>query len=144
MKTYVHIFTAIAFFVRCLLLMSCSDPATETAKDKALQLLASGTWQISTVTFDDVDETSSFSGMTLNFKKGSYTSFQGGKVWPSSGLWEFTDDNATAFVREDDVLVTIKTLSQTSLQLTLHADKSIFNGGRVKSISGEYVFVFGR
>ena len=134
----------IILFASCIIISSCSESENETQKDKTLRLLSSGTWHISQATFDNVDETDSFTGMYLTFSKGTYASSNGEPVWSASGLWSFTNDNAKAIVRDDDVEVTIQSISQTKLTITLQMDKTVLTGGRLHSVNGEYVFEFSR
>jgi hypothetical protein len=127
-----------------VILFSCSGSGSEpeTAKDKTLKLLSSEQWHISTVKADDVDKTNSFTGFTLSFSKGTFTASNGDPVWPASGTWDFTNDDARAFIRDDDAVVTIESISSTSLKLTMEWSTDVLNGGRMNSVNGQYVFEF--
>jgi hypothetical protein len=127
----------------CLLIIgSCSKKDDPSAEEINKGLLSSGTWKISSVAVDGVDRASLFTGMTLQFQAGSYTTANGGAVWPASGNWSFIDANALSIKRSDDVTVTISTITETSLVLGLTWSKTTLGKGRVDSFSGQHVFTF--
>lgn len=100
----------------------------------------SKTWKIQTVNVNGVDQTNTFTGMTIQFSKANYTTTNGGVVWPS-GSWSFTDDTATSFLRSDGITVSI-VATETSLTLSMTWNKTTYGGGRVNSLAGPYVFKF--
>src|SRR5436190_15915809 len=71
--------------------LSSCDKKDPTPQQINTKLLKSKTWQVQSVTIDDVDKTSDFTGLTLQFQKSTYTTINGGVVWPSSGTWVFDD-----------------------------------------------------
>ncbi|AYB31882.1 hypothetical protein D4L85_15505 [Chryseolinea soli] len=92
-----------------------------------------------------MDKTSAFSGFTLTFAANTYTAHEGSPVWASSGTWAFADENAASFTRDDDVLVTIHSLTSTHLTLSLISSYPVFQaGGRAESTTGEFVFEFNK
>ena len=134
-----------AIFLFLVFMFSCSASEDESSQDKARKLLTSGTWQVASVTADDVDKTSAFAGFTVTFTANTYTAHQGTPVWASSGTWAFTNENAESFTRDDDVLVTIHSLTSTHLSVSLISSYPILEeGGRARSIDGEFVFEFNR
>jgi len=128
----------------CLMMSSCKKGSEETVQEKALKMLT-GVWHVSTVSVDNVDKTSLFTGLVLTIAPGTYTttSNQNNPVWPASGTWSFTDAKAVSFTRDDGVVVNITSLTNTSLTLTLQWNKTTL-GGRVSSVSGSNVFNFSK
>jgi hypothetical protein len=122
-------------------LFSCSASKDESAQDKMRKLLTSGTWNVASVTADGEDKTHAFAGFSLTFTANTYATHQGDPVWAASGTWAFTDDKATAFTRDGDVLVTIRSSTDTHLSLSFLSNYPILEqGGRAESIAGEFVF----
>lgn len=145
MKKYISILAAsIAVAVSCLILVSCSDSSNESAADKNKKLLTGGTWHIANVTADDVDKTGLFTGFTLTFSPATFSSKNGGPLWPASDTWSFTSKEAMAFVRGDDVEIDIISLTESKLKLTFHWNETTLMEGRVNSVMGEYIFEFNR
>ena len=133
------------FIVVCLLLLEgCSktSAAPPTSVEKNTQLLTSSTWKIQTVQTDGVDKTAAFAGMSLKFTNTGFTTVSGNVVWPASGTWSFTDATATSFTRDDGAVIAIKSINATSLQVSLTWSKTTLGGGRISSVSGQYVFTF--
>ncbi len=123
-------------------LTSCgsSDPKPST-QDQVKGKMVSGVWKIQSVTVDGVDKTSVYPGLTLQFTATTYTSANGKPVWATSGTWEFTSADATAFKRDDNIEVTVEA-TDTSLKLTLNWPTGTLGGGRVESVKGVNVFTF--
>jgi hypothetical protein len=84
-------------------------------QEEVTSLLTSTTWNISSVTVDGVDETGLYAGLTLRLTPTNYTSTNGVPVWPATGTWAFTTEEANAFQRSDGVLVEI--IPELSLEL---------------------------
>ena len=121
----------------------CKPGAEPTATAAMLQKIMAKTWVIKTETVDGTDETSLFSGMTLNFTATSYTTTNGGVMWPSNGTWQFTDETATAIKRNDGLMISIDEATETSLSLSFTWATTTFGqGGRVESVAGKHVFTF--
>ena len=114
-------------------------PATPTAQATVQAKLVSSTWKMQSVSVDGVDQTSVYKGLALNFTATSFTSTNGGVVWPASGTWSFTSTDATAIKRDDGIQVNM-VVTDTTLKLTLTWTKTTFNGGRVESVKGQNVF----
>jgi hypothetical protein len=131
---YLFLFAAfVLFFDSC---KKKEDPAPSNQS-----LLSSGTWKIKTVTVDGVDQTSLFTGFTLLFNTNTYASVNGIPVWPNTG--SYTIDNAgTSIQRDDAVAVSVTSVSQTALVLSLEWTKATFRSGRESSIKGKHVFSF--
>lgn len=117
------------------------DPGP-TKKDEVTIVLLSGIWKVSNVTVNGVDKTEVYEGMTLKFSSSNYTTTTGRPVWPASGTWAFTSENATAFRRDDGVVVDIAQATNSSLQLGLTWDETTLGSGRLESVEGKHVFTF--
>jgi hypothetical protein len=126
------------------LFSSCKEPVTPPTPEEITSALltASGTtWKMQDVKVDGVDKSSLFTGLTLKFTAGSYSTTNGGPVWPASGTWTFTSDQATTIRRNDNIEVQVQ-VTATSLKLTLAWDKDTIGPGRTESVSGQHVFTF--
>jgi len=132
-------------FICCLSMSSCKKNSDETVQEKTLKMLT-GTWHINTVTADGIDNSSLYTGLALTFASGAYTVVTSGQspVWPASGTWSFTDNSATSFTRDDNVIVSITSLTNTNLTLTLQWAKTTYGGGRESSIAGVNIFQFSK
>jgi hypothetical protein len=146
MKKYSRTFislSALILFVSCFLFSSCKENE-ETAPNETLALLSSGTWHIINVTVDGVERDDLFIGFTLTFLPETYTSTGGNPVWTSSGTWAFANSTSSVMTRDDGTMVTIASLTDTSLTLTLQWNQTTLGGGRINSISGKHVFEFNK
>jgi hypothetical protein len=131
----------IALVFAFVLLAGCKgdDPS---ASEIMTNQLTVNTWKVSSVTVDGTDQTSLFTNMTLTFTSASYTTANGGVVWPSSGTWTFTDKTATSIVRNDDLEIDITEVTANSLKLSLTWARNTFEPGRISSVAGNHVFSF--
>lgn len=122
-------------------LTSCgskSDP-TPSAQDAVKAKLIANNWTVQSVSVDGVDQTSVYTGLTIQFTATSFTTTNGKVVWPASGTWSFTSPEATTIIRDDGIEVKVEVMD-TTLKLTLTWTKSTLGGGRVESIKGVNVF----
>ena len=147
MKTFTNML-ALAVVVSVLVLSGCGkgdEPGPGDSESQRIsKLLASGIWQMKSVTVDGTPQTEHFDGLTLSFTATGFTATFGDPVWPATGRWTFSDGTATSFTRNDDVVVSISNISETSLMLSLKWDKNTFGPGKASSIAGTYVFIFGK
>jgi hypothetical protein len=125
------------------------DPMTTAEVNaKILEGTTTSTWNISSVTVDDTDQTSLFPGMKISFFTScgcndfTYTVVNGLPVWPLTGKWNFSDDGKL-IKRDDGVEVTIDEISDNKLVLSFGWTKNTY-GGRVNSIKGHHVFTLTR
>ncbi|MBX2896895.1 MAG: hypothetical protein KF763_15720 [Cyclobacteriaceae bacterium] len=118
------------------------DDPKPSKQDEVTSVLTSATWKVSSVTVDGVDKTELYAGLTLRFTPTNYTSTNGVPVWPATGAWSFTTEEANAFQRSDGVLVEIIEVTATSLKLKLDWDETTLGSGRVGSVEGDHVFSF--
>lgn len=142
-------FSKLIFFVALvgglLFVSGCkgkSEDPKPSKQDEVQAILISGNWRIQTVTVDGVDETDIYENLTLRFTATNYTSTNGLPVWPASGTWVFANDEATAFERNDGMLVEILEATSTSLKLGLAWDETTIGSGRASSVEGDHVFSF--
>jgi hypothetical protein len=103
-------------------------------------LLTSGQWKMKAVTVDGVDKSSAFTNFTVSFSSTAFTSANGSPVWPASGTWSFTDAEQKSVKRNDDVVVTIKEITESQLTLSLSWTKSTLGAGRIESVAGVHSF----
>jgi hypothetical protein len=142
-KKYSFVIAAIvAIQLAALFFISSCKPDEPTAQEVNRKKLMSGTWRVAEVKVDGVNQTSLFTGMTLQFTKDQYTSTNGDPVWPASGTWEFEDAKATMISRDDGIFITIEAITNSELVLSLTWDENTYSGGRQKSIAGPHVFKF--
>jgi hypothetical protein len=120
----------------------CSGDKKITRQEEVTAALTSGTWKVNMVTVDGVDKTSTYKDLTLTFTGNSFSSTNGGVIWPASGTYTFTDANASALKRNDNLEVQIQEAATSSLKLGLNWTKTTLGSGRVESFSGQHVFSF--
>lgn len=135
---------AILIIFSFALLTGCKKDNTPTAEEIMTQKLMVATWKVSSVTVDGSDRTSMFTGMTLTFTDGAYTTTNGHVVWPASGTWTFSNAEATMIKRDDGVIVTLTEVTDSNLKMSLTWSKTTFGAGRTSSIKGKHEFVMGR
>lgn len=129
------------------ILSSCSSSSsapTLSKQDEVKAILTASPWKIKTVSVDGADKTSVYPNLGLVFANATFTSTNGGAIWPASGAWAFTSADATAFVRNDGIVVTIQEATSTSLKLALTWNKTTLGSGKTESLSGVNIFSFGK
>jgi hypothetical protein len=113
--------------------------------------ILTGTWKVSTVTKDLVDQSTAWSGfqLTLGGTKGatSFTYSCAGRPalspWPASGVWSFGTDPVTQIVRDPgtaDVLPVSYAATTTSLQISFAYTGNGYT--RVDNVGGSWIFTF--
>ena len=139
--------TTIVSFVACGGGGSDPEPVIEeTQKEKVTKLLqASGSsWTPSStgITVDNADASQLFEGFTIKFGDGTLTTTGTTPVWLRSDTWTFKNDDANVIIRgQDNKEISIESVSDTQLKLSLQWDQYTYeDGGRKKSIPGNYVF----
>jgi len=139
-RTY-RIFSTL--FILVVLFFTACDRDELSRVEQTRKHLTTGIWTMSRVTLSGTEKTHEFEGLTLQFIGNAYITTNGHVVWPSSGLWNFTDETGKTILRDDDVLVTIEDIASTRLTLSLHWDKTTLGtNGRTASVQGPYVFEF--
>lgn len=135
---------SLCFFAALMFLLSCGGDDGPTPNETAGQQLTAGGWRIQNVTVDNTDRTALFTNFTLTFTATSYTTTNGGLVWPTSGTWTFTDETGQKVRRNDGVEITILEISATTLRLQLQWAKGALGSGRTSSVAGNHVFTFSK
>jgi hypothetical protein len=149
MKKYIYIqytFALISLISVAFSFSACDGDDGPSAVEKQMKLLA-GTWTMSSVTVDGVDQSSIFDGFKLTFTDtpATYEPVNGGKVWATGGSFRFNNNDATDFIRSNDgVVVTITSITENSLVLQMEWNRTTLDLGRIKSIAGNHEFVFSK
>src|SRR5687768_17224974 len=83
---------------------SCDgDPGeTQTKQEEVTEMMVGKTWKMQSVQVDNVDKSSLFTGMTISFSNTGFTVTNPGPVWPATGTWSFTSEEATFITRNDN------------------------------------------
>ncbi len=118
------------------------DPALPSKQEQVSAILTASAWKVNTVSVDGVDKTNIYKDLGLTFTNTSFSSVSGAAIWPASGTWTFTSTAATAFTRDDGLVVTINEATETSLKLALTWNKTTLSPGKTGSASGAHVFSF--
>lgn len=142
MKALTYILPLIVCVSSLMLISSCDGDDGPTAQEAQLKKLTAKTWKVQSVKVDGVDHTGLFQNMSLTISNSSFTTSNGGPVWPPSGTWEFADEQGTTITRGDNVTITIEAVSDAELSLSLQWDETTFGPGREKSTNGMHAFSF--
>lgn len=142
--------TSLALLLGLVILSGCKDdpPVEPSAAEKQLALII-GTWNYSSVTYDNVPDAGDWSNFTVTFTNGGYSTsgVSDGRelVWPSSGDWQFKDAgtdaiNVNTLVRDDLVEMSI-TVDAANLTMSFTYNEGI-NGrsSGINGIDGPWVF----
>src|SRR6478609_1777892 len=105
-------------------------PAPVSKQEEVKAKLMSPTWKMQSVMVDGTDKTSIYKDLSLKFTTSGFTSTNGGAVWPATGTWSFTDENATAVKRDDGLEVQLQEVTDSSLKLALTWSKTTLGPGR--------------
>ena len=82
-----------------------------------------------------------YAGLTLSFTSTSYTTTNGGKIWPASGTWSFVGEPGNKIKRDDGLEITIESINTSQLVLTF-TWATTTSGGRVASLKGLHRMTF--
>jgi hypothetical protein len=148
-RAFSNLFVLIAVVSGLITFSNCGgdggDPdPVKTEVEKTRLTLTTSAWKIQSSTVDGTDQSGLFKNLTITFTTAGFTTVNGGAVWPSNGTWSFVDDTAKSFKRDDGIVVSIDSITETALTLSLTWTKTTFGGGRLLSISGKNVFVLGK
>lgn len=118
-------------------------PVTEPTANEAMEtkLKAKPSWQIADVKVDGVTS-DLYPGLTVSFGSKTFTSTNGGKVWPASGTWNFVGEAGNKISRNDGVEISISTLTDSQLVMSFTWSTTTFNGGRATSLKGSHTMTF--
>jgi hypothetical protein len=120
----------------------CCRPVFNAQETVRAKMIA-GNWKIQSLFVDDIDKTSTYAGMTIQFTATSYTPTNGRALWPAGGTWSFISDDGLIFKRDDGILVNVE-VTDTILKLTLTWPTTTLSGGKLQSIKGVNVFTFAK
>jgi hypothetical protein len=146
MKTY------LTYAIVALLLISLpcckKDSAKPSQEQRVTTLLIKGTgkWTPSLaggVTVEGLDVTEDlFKDFSITFTADKFFTTGTTPVFLREDTWRFKDDTATIILRgQDDKEITVETVSENELQLSLEWDQTTYEeGGRTRSIPGTVVF----
>ena len=141
MKLSKHITLLLSSFMLISLLTQSGCKKDEpTPQDIIKQNLVGSLWRIKSVTVDGVDQTSMYSGMTIQFTATTYSTTQGRVIWPASGSWRFVSTDGS-LVRDDGLELTIA-VTNTTLDIDLFWPERDIGGGRSNALSGNHTFSF--
>jgi hypothetical protein len=126
-----------------IMFIGCDDDELEQDRVRNL-LINGGSWNLQSATVDGVNQFDTYSGLVLTFSSTGFSSTNGGVAWPATGSWEFEGGSSSTLVRSDGISVIIETVTQKDLELTFEWDKTTFESGKKRSVSGQHTFVFAR
>jgi hypothetical protein len=134
------------FILLIVLVVGCKESGSDPSPIDAMKsILTSGSWQLQSVTVDNVDKTSTYAGLTLSFTATAFTATNGHAIWPASGSWQFSDDSGKNLLRGDQLPITIgDATTSAKLVLSLNWNKTTYGSGRVASVKGNHVFTLGK
>jgi len=139
---WIKIFSCVALLT-LLILSGCDKDPVPTPEELYLKKLTSF-WKIKSASVDDKDVLNHFNGLALQIK-GDYTYLVTNPVtglWPASGTFELEQisDENFAIRRDDGVLISVSTLSESELKMKFQYSAPA--NGRVNSVGGQYEFNF--
>ena len=126
------------------LLVGCAETNHDpepSVQDKTRSKMIANHWIIQAVKVDGVDRSLIYNGLTIRFGESSFETTNGGEVWPTSGLWQFTTADATIIKRNDGIEIQVE-VTEAMLRLTLQWAKTTYAGGRQNSVKGTNIFTF--
>jgi len=139
-----------------LTLNRCGPPPVEpTDLEKYKTLLTGGKWSPSSATnwviVNGVDVSELFKDFTITFTATGYTTTGTTPVWPRTDTWKFKTESsvkqgvANIVIRNSDGSeVTIESLDDKIMKLTLLWNKETTEGGRSTSVIGKHEFTFAK
>lgn len=128
-----------------LFIQSCGSKGSDPSPaDQMKAILIAGAWNLQTVSVDGVDKTSVYTGLTIKFTDGNFTTTNGRAVWPASGTWQFADDTGKNITRGDGLSIAIEEATSTKLVLKFNWNQNTLGSGRISSVKGQNIFTFGK
>ena len=126
-----------------LSISGCEKEENLTPNEKTEELLMAQVWELSEVKIDGVIS-DLYSGLTLSFGSKTYSTTNGGKVWPASGNWEFIGEKGDKILRDDGLQIAIISASASQLVLSFTWNSTVYDGGRTGSLKGLHQMTFKR
>lgn len=156
--------TSVAAGVCIIFLSSCGgnggeepEPTPPTAGETVLINLVASPWKIISVTVDGTDKSNLFTNFSLTFVSssssngkptsfsGTFTTTNGGTVWPSSGNWNLNDIAVgSKLTRNDGLEIQLTEVTESSLKMSLGWNKTTIGPGRISSVKGQHIFSMGK
>lgn len=141
LKLFKHLELLILLVVVMLIVSSCGgggdDDPGPTPQELAFEDLA-GTWTLAnggSITLDGDDVASSYTGFTLSFTNGGFTTSNAGDLFPATGTWQWVGESTNQITTGRGKQVTIITLTTSAFQFSF--TKTATNS--VAGVSGNYV-----
>lgn len=119
----------------------CNEDEPQTPNEITEELLKAQVWKLTETKIDGV-VSDIYDGLTLSFGTKSYTTTNGGKLWPASGTWEFVGDNGDKILRDDGLVITIESINASQLVMSFTWNSTTVDGGRVGSLKGFHQMTF--
>lgn len=118
----------------------CGGDDSLSPEELRLQELTA-TWSVSSVVNDGGDVTDQFTGFILVVSSNqTYSTTNGGNPWPAQGTFSLVTNNLDAFLRDDNVQVSIASISETTLSLTFQMSSVRGTANGVDGITGSFTF----
>jgi hypothetical protein len=147
--------TALIVFLSLTLNGCGGDPPGPTELEKYTTLLTGGKWSPSSATnwviVNGVDVSELFKDFTITFTATGYTTTGTTPVWPRTDTWKFKTEAsvktgvANIVIRNSDGSeITIESLDEKAMKVTLLWNKETTEGGRTTSIIGKHEFTFSK
>lgn len=141
-----YILLSVLALTATLTITSCKDDDPVVTEEN-LNKLAAHRWSLTRATVNGVDKTALYSNLILQWNNNkTFSSTNGGVIWPSTGSFSFTDDAEKILLLSlninGDTEVSIQTLTDTQLVISFHWNQTTTSNGRSKSIEGDHIFEF--
>jgi len=137
------IYTLLATFGMMQISGCGKDEPKLTPNKVTEELLNAQVWEMTEVKIDGL-VSDLYAGLTLRFGSKTYTTTNGGKVWPATGTWEFVGDKGDKILRGDGLAITIENVDASKLVMSFIWSSTTFDGGREGSLSGLHRMTFKR
>ena len=149
MKTYIKNLYFLALIAAVITFSHCGGgdepgPDQKTAAEEQLERI-SASYNLVSVSQDGTDVTGDYTGFTLTMSgsltaneenvNGTYSSTNGGQVFPASGSWAFAPANVNSQIVLDNDLTVNYSFSGNNLVLVYTFTAP---GGRVQVLNGQY------
>ena len=136
-------------FISLLLFASCGgsddpQPDPEDPQVAATKLLTANSWLVNSVTKDNTDVSSEYTGFSVTFTDIGYSTQNGSSAWDAGGAWSWANSTTTTEINLDTGIFLQISFgnSNTALTCNFTVPETVYDtGGRTYSLQGNYVFV---
>ena len=98
-------------------------------------------WAVNTVINDNQNVTDQFSGFTLTVTSElTFSTTNGGNAWPAQGTFEFPTDDLDFILRDDNINMSIGSISETTLSLIFQINDVRGTASGTEGITGQFIF----